>query len=165
MNKSNGPDNVKKAAKTQHDKELTKKSYPRGTHPVSLRNLQKWPKGVSGNPAGPPRRKKLLQEAFKEKLNQIIVEEGSQKGQRIAQALADLSWEWVKKAKTVSEFSSLLSQIRECSGERSVQKEDLPPGTTVPFVILLPEKNQAVEIQATVPQIAEAEVIDDSEGN
>ncbi len=62
--------------------------------------------GRGRDPAGPPRRKKLLQEAFKEKLEEIIEEEGSQKGQRIAQALADLSWEWVKKAKTVSEFSS-----------------------------------------------------------
>ncbi len=162
MNKSNGPDIVQHTDKTSSVKELTKKSYPRGTHPASLRNLQKWPRGISGNPAGPPRRKKLLQEAFKEKLDEIIEEEGSQKGQRIAQALADLSWAWVKKAKTVSEFSSLLSQIRECSGERSVQKDDLPPGI-INNILLLPEKNQPVEIQATVPQIAEAEVIDDSE--
>ena len=150
MNKNNGPDNVKKAAKTQHDKELTKKIYPRGTHPASLRNLQKWPRGTSGNPSGPPRRKKLLQEAFKEKLEEIIEEEGSQRGQRIAQALADLSWEWVKKAKTVSEFSSLLSQIRECSGERSVQREELPPGITVQNVILLPAKNKSEPVQAVV---------------
>ena len=153
---------VSQQDKTQHDKELTEKSYPRGTHPASLRNLQKWPKGISGNPSGPPRRKKLLQEAFKEKLEEIIEEEGSQKGQRIAQALADLSWEWVKKAKTVSEFSSLLSQIRECSGERSVQKEDLPPGIIAQNVIMLPPKNPVNNNESNSLEAA-YEVIDEKD--
>jgi len=140
---------VKKVGKTTDGKELTKKTYQRGSHPASLANLQKWPEGMSGNPAGPPRRKKLLQDAFKEKLEEIIEEEGSRKGQRIAQALADLSWEWVKKAKTVSEFSSLLSQIRETAGERAIQKDDMS-AITANNVIFLPKKSEPVPMEAQV---------------
>ena len=142
-------DMVKRVDKTTAGKDSTLKGYRRGQNPRSIANLQKWPKGVSGNPAGPTKRQRILQDAFKAKLEEIIEEKGPNFGKRISEALADMAWEWLQKAKTVSEFSSLLSQVRETCGERA-QKDDMPPGGNVPFVIMLPPKLQPVEIQAAV---------------
>ena len=116
----NDSEKVKKVGQTTGGKEPTKKSYPRGSHPNSLSNLQKWPRGVSGNPLGPPKRQKILQDAFKAKLEEIVQENGPDKGKKIVEAVADMAWEMLKKCKTPSEFSSILSQIRETAGERAL---------------------------------------------
>jgi len=157
MNKSNGPDNVKKADKTTACKDSTKKGYARGQNRLSLANLQKWPKGVSGNPLGPPKRQRILQESFKAKLEQVIEEQGPNFGKRISEAMADMAWEWLQKAKTVSEFSSLLSQVRETAGERGTPKDDMP-AIQAQNIILLPAKltNENNSLNASY------EVIDDS---
>lgn len=178
MNKSNGVFQLDKAKQnkngnivqhsedTGHNSDETTEAYASGQNPNSLGALEnyKWKPGQSGNPGGRPKRSKILQEAFKNKLSEVIEEDGPDKGKKIAEAISDMAWDWLQKAKTVSEFSSLLSQVRETCGERA-QKDDMPPGENVPFVVLLPQKNYPAVIEATVPQIAEAEVIDDGEEN
>lgn len=132
-----------------HNTDETPETYARGQHPNSLGALEdyKWTPGISGNPGGRPKRSKILQEAFKNKLESII-EDGDDKGKKIAEAISDMAWKFLKRCKTPSEFSSILSQIRETAGERAMQKEDMPAGRNIPInVVILPAK-QPVEIQA-----------------
>ena len=165
MNKAKQRKNIVQHSQEKgHNTDETPETYARGQHPNSLNALEgyKWNPGFSGNPGGRPKRSKILQEAFKNKLEEII-SDGDDKGKKIAEVAAEMAWGFLKRCKTPSEFSSILSQIRETAGERA-QKDDIPAGIQINSVVLLPQKNP-VEIQATGPQIAEAEVIDDGEEN